>query len=83
MGFTVGISLAGAIQAMRLRSSTASGLSPYGSMGYLQASQNPTWGAPTIHGELLMLGFDVSERTFSRYLPRRPPRSDAVVIGDN
>src|SRR5713101_4083432 len=24
--------------------------------------ENPTWGAPRIHGELLMLGFDVSER---------------------
>jgi hypothetical protein len=27
--------------------------------------ENPTWGAPRIHGELLMLGFDVSERTIS------------------
>ena len=25
-------------------------------------AENPTWGAPRIHGELLMLGFDVSER---------------------
>src|SRR6266404_4325660 len=25
--------------------------------------ENSTWGAPRIHGELLMLGFDVSERT--------------------
>ena len=24
--------------------------------------ENSTWGAPRIHGELLMLGFDVSER---------------------
>ena len=23
--------------------------------------ENPTWGAPRIHGELLMLGFDISE----------------------
>jgi hypothetical protein len=30
------------------------------------------WGAPRIHGELAMLGFDVSERTVSRYL--RPLR---------
>ena len=29
-------------------------------------AENPTWGAPRIHGELLMLGFDVSERTISR-----------------
>ena len=39
---------------------------------------NPTWGAPRIHGELVMLGFDVSERTVSRYMPRRRPRPDAV-----
>lgn len=30
------------------------------------AAENSTWGAPRIHGELLMLGFDVSERTISR-----------------
>ena len=29
-------------------------------------AENPTWGAPRIHGQLLMLGFDVSERTISR-----------------
>ena len=34
------------------------------------ASENPPWGAPRIHGELLMLGFRVSERTVSRYLSR-------------
>jgi transposase InsO family protein len=39
------------------------------------ASENPTWGAPRIHGELLKLGFAVSERTVSRYLPRRPDRT--------
>jgi putative transposase len=27
-------------------------------------------GAPRIHGELLMLGFDISERTISRWLKR-------------
>jgi transposase InsO family protein len=39
------------------------------------ARENPTWGAPRIHGELLMLGFEVSEATVSRYMPRRakPP----------
>jgi hypothetical protein len=30
------------------------------------ARKNPTWGAPRIHGELLKLGFDVSEATVSR-----------------
>jgi putative transposase len=35
-------------------------------------AENPTWGAPRIHGELLMLGFDVSERTISRWMKRAP-----------
>src|SRR5262252_3636138 len=30
--------------------------------------REPPWGAPRIHGELLMLGFDVSERTISRWM---------------
>ena len=42
------------------------------------ASENPTWRAPRIHGELLMLGYDVSERTVSRYLPKRPPDQDKI-----
>src|SRR5262249_18408213 len=40
------------------------------------ATANPLWGAPRIHGELRTLGVDVSERTVSRLLERRPrPRS--------
>lgn len=35
-------------------------------------AENPTWGAPRIHGELLMLGFDISERTISRWMKRAP-----------
>jgi hypothetical protein len=37
--------------------------------------ENVLWGAPRIHGELLKLGFDVSQATVSRYMPRRsnPP----------
>jgi putative transposase len=34
------------------------------------ASENRTWGAPRIHGELLKLGLEISERTVSRYLAR-------------
>jgi hypothetical protein len=34
------------------------------------ALANPLWGAPRIHGELLKLGFDVSERTISPLMPR-------------
>jgi len=39
------------------------------------ALANPLWGAPRIHGELLKLGFDVSQRTVARLMPRRrkPP----------
>jgi hypothetical protein len=32
------------------------------------AAENPTWGAPRIHGELLKLGFKISQCTISRYL---------------
>ena len=35
--------------------------------------ENPTWGAPRIHGELLKLGFQISERTVSRYIRRFTP----------
>ena len=39
------------------------------------ATVNPLWGAPRIHGELLKLGIEVSERTVSRHMPRqrKPP----------
>jgi hypothetical protein len=39
--------------------------------------ENPSWGAPRIHGELLKLGLDVSERTVSRYLRRLSPAANA------
>jgi len=38
--------------------------------------ENPLWGAPRIHGELLMLGIKIAESTVSNYLatlPRRRP----------
>jgi hypothetical protein len=38
------------------------------------AQQNPTWGAPRIHGELLKLGYIVAERTVSRSLARIRPQ---------
>ncbi|MBI4831124.1 MAG: DDE-type integrase/transposase/recombinase, partial [Candidatus Lindowbacteria bacterium] len=36
---------------------------------------NPLWGAPRIHGELLKLGIDISETTVSKYMVhcRKPP----------
>jgi hypothetical protein len=33
--------------------------------------ENPLWGAPRIHGELLMLGIEVAESTVGRYMIRR------------
>src|ERR1019366_1091757 len=33
---------------------------------FQMVAENPTWGAPRIHGELLKLGFDLSEPTVSR-----------------
>src|SRR5579862_6537292 len=39
-------------------------------------AENPTWGAPRIHGELLMLGFNVSERSTSRWMKRAPRDPD-------
>ena len=41
---------------------------------FRMVAENPTWRAPRIHGELQMLGFEVSERTISRWI-RRAPRS--------
>src|SRR6202161_3027326 len=40
------------------------------------AAENADWGAHRIHGELLKLGFDVSERSVGRYLRRVPRRRD-------
>ncbi len=39
---------------------------------FRMVAENPTWGAPRIHGELLKLGFDFSERTVSRWIQRAP-----------
>jgi putative transposase len=39
---------------------------------FQMVAENPRWGAPRIHGEHLMLGFDVSERTISRWMPKAP-----------
>ena len=37
--------------------------------------ENPLWGAPRIHGELLKLGIDLSEPTIAKYMVRlkKPP----------
>jgi hypothetical protein len=38
-------------------------------------NENSSWGAPRIHGELKKLGFDVSESTVLRYMPKRSGRT--------
>ena len=39
-------------------------------MIFRMVAENPNWGAPRIHGELCKLGFEVSERTVSRWIKR-------------
>ncbi len=34
--------------------------------------ENPLWGAPRIHGELLKLGFNVAQSTVAKYMVRHP-----------
>jgi transposase InsO family protein len=40
-----------------------------------EAAPSPLWGAPRIHGELIMLGIDVGQTTVAKYMVRlrRPP----------
>src|SRR6266404_9999942 len=35
------------------------------------SKENPLWGAPRIHGELLMLGIEVAQSTVARYMTRK------------
>ncbi|MDP2886980.1 MAG: integrase core domain-containing protein [Ignavibacteria bacterium] len=39
------------------------------------ANDNPLWGAPRIHGEMLKLGFEISEATVQRYMTKKVPRT--------
>src|SRR5438034_1207421 len=45
------------------------------------SKENPLWGAPRIHGELLKLGFEIAESTVSKYMIRRrgPPSQNPYV----
>ena len=46
---------------------------------------NPFWGAPRIHGELIKIGFEVSESTVQRYMikPKKPPSQPWRTFLDN
>ncbi len=48
---------------------------------FRMVAENPTWGAPRIHGELFMLGFDVSERTRSEFGEAHPPLEPLLAAG--
>jgi transposase InsO family protein len=47
---------------------------------FRMVAENPTWGAPRIHGELLKLGFELSEATVSRWMRRAPKTPDASQV---
>jgi len=40
------------------------------------ANENPDWGVPRIHGELKKFGFDISESTVQRYIPKKEKRNN-------
>jgi hypothetical protein len=35
------------------------------------SADNPLWGAPRIHGELLKLGFEVAQSSVAKYMVKR------------
>lgn len=43
---------------------------------FKMTAENPTWRAPRIHGELVMLGFEISERSVFRWMQRAPRTTD-------
>jgi hypothetical protein len=43
---------------------------------FRMVSENQTRGAPRIHGELRMLGLDISERTVLRWMRKAPRDSE-------
>ena len=46
------------------------------------ALENPMWGAPRIHGELLMLGFEVGKAAVSRHRVLRSERRSWNGLGE-
>jgi len=51
----------------------------------MMSRNNPRWGAPRIHGELLKLGIEVTEPTVAKYMVRRqkPPSQTWRTFLDN
>jgi hypothetical protein len=44
--------------------------------------ENPLWGAPRIHGELLKLGIDIGETSVGQYMLRQPGRYHRSPAGE-
>ena len=51
----------------------------------MMSRNNPLWGAPRIHGELLKLGIEITEPTVAKYMLRRskPPSQTWRTFLDN
>jgi hypothetical protein len=51
----------------------------------MMSRNNPRWGAPLIHGELLKLGIEITEPTVAKYMARhrRPPSQTWRTFLDN
>ena len=43
--------------------------------------ENPLWGAPRIHGELLKLGIEIAQSTAAKYMARRRPGGSGRTPG--
>jgi hypothetical protein len=44
--------------------------------------ENPLWGAPRIHGELLKLGIEVAQSRVAKYKAKRQPGSSGQTVED-
>jgi hypothetical protein len=45
--------------------------------------ENPLWGAPRIHGELLKLGIEVAQSSVAKYMVKRraPSNNGSISLG--
>jgi hypothetical protein len=72
-----GLPCAGMLELLKLLGGFTVGLIPAEIRNLVRgvSRDNPLWGAPRIHGELLKLGIDIAQSTVAKYMPRRhrPP----------
>jgi len=50
---------------------------------FRMVTENNTWGAPRIHGELKMLGYEISERTVLRWMRKAPKNPEPAKRGQH